>query len=156
MKRKFLDFAQNYALLVLITTGIMVSGCKDESESTEPVISDVSAVNHDTGGTTVPKGGTVSVNFEVRATNDARLEYYHLEIHDHPASGKVEDEYKIIDDPFYDEPTFKGLRNAHVHQHISVPDDANAGPYHVVIVVVDSEGNSADTEALETHIEIVE
>jgi len=37
-----------------------------------------------------------------------------------------------------------------------VPDIANLGSYHVVIVVVDEDGNSTDTETLETHVEIVE
>ena len=52
--------------------------------------------------------------------------------------------------------TFKGLRNANVHAHVTVPDTANLGSYHVVIVVVDEAGNSVDTEDLETHITIVE
>ncbi|MBA7556793.1 hypothetical protein ES705_49512 [subsurface metagenome] len=68
----------------------------------------------------------------------------------------IEDEYKIIDDDFKDKSTFKGLVNAHVHEHIVVPDTANLGSYHVVIIVVDEDGNSADTEELETHIEIIE
>ena len=76
------------------------------------------------------------------------------EFHDHPASGVVADEYKIIDDQFTD--NFKGLKNAHVHKHITVSDTANLGSYHVVVIVVDEDGNSSDTETLETHIEIIQ
>jgi hypothetical protein len=82
--------------------------------------------------------------------------FYHIEIHDHPESGLVEDEYRIIDASFKDEAIFKGLREAHVHEHVTVPDNANLGEYHVVIVVVDEAGNSVDTENGDAHIEVVE
>ena len=62
---------------------------------------------------------------------------------------------KIIDDDFKEKSTFKGLRNAHVHEHITVPEKANLGPYHVVITVVDEDGYSVETEDLETHVTIV-
>lgn len=131
-----------------------ITSCKKE-EKLVLTINNVVAENHD-GGTEVPRGGTISVNFATFAGDDARLDFYHIEIHDHPTSGYVEDEYKIIDADFKDKSIFKGLRNATVHEHVHVSDTANIGSYHVVIVVVDEDGNSVDTETLETHITVVE
>lgn len=142
----------------ILTTILLVAfvfvAC-DEEDKIELGISDVVAENHD-GGDEIALGGTISVNFTATASEDARLDFYHIEIHDHPESGLVTDEYKIIDDDFKDKSTFKGLRNANVHEHVAVPDTANLGSYHVVVVVVDEDGYSVDTEALETHVTIVE
>lgn len=143
-------------VVLAILLGFFVS-CNSKDDLGELKISEVVAENHnDEGSTEIPLGGTISVNFSATASESARLDFYHIEIHDHPVSGEISDEYKIIDKDFKDLSTFKGLRNAHVHQHVTVPDTANLGSYHVVIVVVDEDGYSVDTEALETHITIVE
>lgn len=134
---------------------LLFFSCEKDEEDDKLAITDVIAENHDSGSSEIPRGGTVSVNFTA-TSGQARLDFYHIEIHDHPASGKVEDEYKIIDDDFKDETIFKGLREASVHKHVSVPDTANLGRYHVVIVVVDEAGYSVNTEDMETHITIVE
>ncbi len=134
--------------------------CDDDDDNDDgnplPEITNVEAGNHDDGTNTIARGSTISVDFEAKTRSGAKLDYYHIEIHDHPTSGKIEDEYKIIDASFKDDAKFKGLLNAHVHKHVVVPDTANTGSYHVVIIVVDEEGNSSDTEELETHINIVE
>jgi hypothetical protein len=143
-------FKHSVAALLL---AIAFFSCGDEEKKLS--ISDVVAENHD-GGPEVPLGGIISVNFKATAGDNARLDFYHIEIHDHPASGLIEDEYKIIDDDFRNVSTFKGLREAHVHEHVYVPDTANLGSYHVVIIVVDEDGYSVDTEDLETHITVVE
>lgn len=141
--------------MIVLLVSVTLGSCKKDEDEKELSITNVVAENHD-GGDEVGLGGTISVNFTATAGSKARLDFYHIEIHDHPESGKVEDEYKIIDDDFKNITTFKGLRNANVHQHITVPDEANLGAYHVVIVVVDEDGNSVDTEELETHITVVE
>jgi len=141
--------------MAIILAGIVFISCKKE-ETEVLSIRDVAAENHDDGSTEIPRGGIISVNFTATAGDHARLDFYHIEIHDHPTSGAVQDEYKIIDDDFRDLSTFKGLRNVNVHQHIIVPDNANLGLYHVVIMVADEDGNSVDTEELETHVNIVE
>jgi len=142
-------------LIVVFTVSATFIACEKEDAASQLSISDIKVENHD-GGTSIPLGGVISVNFTATAGDDARLDFYHIEIHDHPASGLVVDEYKIIDDSFKEQATFKGLRNAHVHEDVVVPDTANLGAYHVVIVVVDEDGNSVDTEGLETSITIVE
>lgn len=141
-----------YMLLAVMAAGTISSCTKD----VKPKIEDIEVTNHDDGSTKVKRGGTISVEFEAIANDETRLDYYHIEIHDHPTSGKIEDEYRIIDDSFKNVSTFKGLKNAHVHQHVVVPANANTGSYHVVITVVDEAGNSADTEDGDTHIEVID
>ena len=143
--------------MAIILASIVFVSCEKDEEKAKLSITNVVAENHnEEGSTEIPLSGLISVNFKATAGEDARLDFYHIEIHDHPTSGLVEDEYKIIDDDFKDESTFKGLREAHVHQHVTVPDTANLGSYHVVIIIVDEAGYSVDTEELETHITIVE
>ena len=139
----------------LLVSLLLFSCEKEEDKEITPLISNVVAENHD-GGKQIPLRGIISVNFDAITRSGAKLDFYHIEIHDHPASGNIEDEYKIIDEDFKDKSTFKGLINAHVHEHVTVPDTANIGNYHVVVIVVDEDGNSADTENLETHIEVIQ
>ncbi len=153
LKLKMMKRLLKLSMAMLLSTVVFIS-CDEEKDDVLS-ISNVIAENHD-GGTEISLGGTISVNFTATAGEDARLDFYHIEIHDHPTTGLIEDEYKIIDDDFKDKSTFKGLRNANIHAHVIVPDTANLGSYHVVIVVVDEDGYSVDTEDLETHITIVE
>ncbi|WP_109830032.1 DUF4625 domain-containing protein [Reichenbachiella versicolor] len=143
------------SIALFLSTAFLFS-CDDEDDKTELSITNIEAKNHDAEGVEVKHGGTIELNFTAIAGDEARLDYYHIELHDHPESGKIEDEYRIIDESFKDKATFKGLRNADVHQHITVPDEANLGEYHVVIVVVDEDGNSVDTEDGDDHIIVVE
>lgn len=138
-------------IIAFLMSQLFVSCTKD----TKPEITNIEVTNHDDGTKIVKRGGTISVEFEALARGDGRLDYYHIEIHDHPASGKIEDEYRIINDSFKEMATFKGLKNAHVHQHVAVPPNANLGSYHIVITVVDEAGNSSDTENGDEHIEII-
>lgn len=140
-------------MLMAVMAAATFSSCTKDDR---PKIEDIEVTNHDDGTSKVKRGGTISVEFEAIANDDTRLDYYHIEIHDHPASGKIEDEYRIIDDSFKNVATFKGLKNAHVHQHVVVPANANKGSYHVVITVVDEAGNSADTEGGDAHIEVID
>ncbi len=145
------------SIQLLVLAGVLVfASCEKTDTTTPPELSNIKAVNHDDDTTIIPRGGTISVNFEALAKSDGKLDWYHIEIHDHPESGLVEDEYRIIDASFKDKATFKGLKNATVHEHITVPADANLGAYHVVITVVDEYGNSVDTEDVDVAITIVE
>lgn len=143
-------------MVALLAGSVLVACETDEEEKMELQITNIVAENHDGGGEEVPLGGEILVEFDAIAGDDAKLDYYHLELHDHPASGLISDEYRIIDSTFQNLTTFKGLKNAHVHEHIDVPQDANIGEYHVVIVVVDEAGNSVDTEDGDTHIVVVQ
>jgi len=144
------------AFFCLLFVVFATLSCTKEDKDTPPEISELVAKNHDNPSNVIARGGTIAVNFKAKTKNDGRLDRYHIEIHDHPESGDPEDEYRIIDETFEDVSTFKGLRNASVHQHVSVPLDANLGPYHVVVVVIDEFGNSADTEEWDVEIIIEE
>ena len=143
-------------MVVLLAGSVLVSCKKDEEEKMELQITNIVAENHDGGGNEVPRGGELKIEFTATAGDEAKLDYYHIELHDHPASGLVSDEYRIIDSTFQNLATFKGLKNANVHQHVEVQDTANLGAYHVVIVVVDEAGNSVDTENGDTEIIVVQ
>lgn len=146
------------SLLFLLALAVIVSSCKKEEdekdETTPPEITELKAGNHDHTSHTIEKkpGAEIIVDFTARSNNDGRLEKYHIEIHDHPESGLSADEYLIIDDLFDNDITFKGTRNASVHKHIAIPDDAPLGEYHVEVTVWDEFGNTTDAD---THIYIV-
>ncbi|BDD05513.1 DUF4625 domain-containing protein [Aureibacter tunicatorum] len=143
--------------MALIFSAAVLSSCESEEEEAlakKLSISNLVAENHD-GGNEVSLGGTIHIDFEAQAGDEANLDYYHIELHDHPESGLIEDEYRIIDKTFMEKSTFKGLKNASVHEHIKVADTANLGAYHVVIVVVDEAGNSVDTEDGDVEIVVV-
>lgn len=140
----------------ILLISLCLTSCEDDDDEQQLEIKNVEAGVHDGTSTTIARGGTIAVEFDAIASDNARLDFYHIEIHDHPESGKIADEYKIIDDDFKDISTFKGMRNAHVHQHIQVPDTANLGSYHVVVIIADEDGYTVDTEALETHITVTE
>lgn len=140
--------------MIAMLAGATLIAC--EEEKTELSIKNLVAENHDNGSKQIPRGGEILIEFDAIAGDEAKLDRYHIELHDHPASGLVADEYRIIDSTFANVATFKGLKNAHVHQHIDVPMDANLGDYHVVIVVIDEAGNSVDTEDGDTEIEVVQ
>lgn len=148
---------KNIIHTALLMSMVIIIACNSCGKKTAaPEITNISVVNHDDNSTIIQRGGTISVNFEAISKSKDKLDYYHIEIHDHPASGLPSDEYKIIDDSFKNKPTFKGLKNAHVHEHITVPANANLGKYHVVLTVVDEYGNSANTEDQNIEITIVE
>lgn len=130
-------------------SSIFIIACEsDKDNDLPPEISAVVVGNHE-GGDDVPRGDDMHVNFVAKSQSGANLDFYHILIQDH-------DEYKIVDEEFRDEAGFQGLMEASVHGHIAIPETALLGSYHVIITVTDEDGNSADTESLETHIEIIE
>ena len=138
---------------ILLMVSFAITSCeKDETDtSTPPEVYDFFAGTHppDVSNIIVKKpGAEIIVDFSARSLNDGRLEAYHIEIHDHPEIGNPADEYKIIDDLFDNEPTFRGLRNASVHKHIAIPEEAPLGEYHVEVIVIDEFGNSTMADTL--------
>ncbi len=140
-------------LTTLLLLAFIISSCeKDETDTTTPpeVYDFVAGTHPPNVSDTIVKtpNAEIIVDFSARSLNDGRLDAYHIEIHDHPESGNSEDEYKIIDELFDNEPTFKGLRNASVHKHIGIPDEAPLGEYHVEVLVIDEYGNSTMVDKL--------
>ena len=135
--------------LILMALAIAFASCSDdENTTTPPEIYEFSAGSHDHSTNEIQRGGEVIVDFKTRSLNDGRLHAYHIEIHDHPASGNSDDEFILIDELFDNNPTFRGTRNASVHKHIAVPVDAPLGEYHVEVVVIDEFGNSSEVDTL--------
>ncbi len=149
MKKRFLKFLIIPAIFAVLIS-LSLASCEDDKDTTTPPeISNFLAGTHppDVSDTIVKKpGAEIIVDFNAESKNDGTLEAYHIKIHDH-------DEYKIINELFDDEPTFKGLRNAHVHKHIAIPDEAPLGEYHVEVIVFDEFENTSEVD---THIYLVE
>lgn len=83
--------------------------------------------------------GNFNISFDA-SVDAGTLASYSIEAHNHPMSGKEEDEYKIIDSTFTD--SFSGLTSASVNKTITI-DTAAApiGQYHVEIIITDSDEN---------------
>lgn len=143
---------RNFFLLSVLSSVIMLQACSEDDDNgpSKPEI-DNFIVESEGGGDQITRGGQISYEADIASTSDAKLDYFHVEIHDEPESGKAEDEYKIIDKDFTD--NIRDLRNTHLHEHITVPDTANTGTYHFHLTVVDKDGN---TNNAETHIEVFE
>ena len=142
---------RNIFFLSVLSSVLVLQACsKDENNGPSKPEIDKFIVESE-GGDQIKRGGQISYEADIASTSDAKLDYYHVEIHDEPESGKAEDEYKIIDKDFTD--NFTDLRNTHLHDHITVPETANTGTYHFHLTVVDKDGN---TNNAETHIEVVE
>ena len=140
-------------LTILLLISFVISSCdKEEIDTTTPpeVYDFVAGTHPPNVSDTIVKtpGAEIIVDFKARSMNDGRLDAYHIEIHDHPESGNPEDEYKIIDELFDNDAFFKGLRNASVHKHIGIPEEAPLGEYHVEVLVIDEYGNSTMVDTL--------
>lgn len=142
-----------WILLTCMAVVLILTSCQKDEEKT-PDIMNMSVGDHDGTTTEIALGGVAVVEFDAVSNSGERLAYYHIEMHDHPESGLIEDEYRIIDEDF--EEDFVGLMNAHVHHHVTIPVDAKLGEYHVVVTVVDESGYSADTENDDFHIQVIE
>ena len=111
-----------------------------------PSVTDLSITNKN-GGTTLSLNDVIVVKFTAEAKNGATLKNYHLEIHDEPASGKIEDEYKLVDDEFSD--NFKGKDKTTVSHEITITEKASTGKYHFHLHVYDEKNNgTAKTDEL--------
>jgi len=140
-------------IATLLLLAFVISSCeKDETDTTAPpeVYDFVVGTHPPNVSDTIVKtpNAEIIVDFSARSLNDGRLDAYHIEIHDHPESGNPEDEFIIIDERFDNETTFKGLRNASVHKHIGIPDEAPLGEYHAEVIVIDEYGNSTMVDKL--------
>lgn len=93
--------------------------------------------------------GSFTITFNALATTGT-LAKYNIEVHNHPASGKEEDEFKIIDSEFTT--NFSGLTSASASQSITINSSAPLGEYHVEITIVDSENND---KVVSGHIDLV-
>lgn len=133
----------------LLATCFLACNDDDETTNPKPVITSFTVESEVGGGNTIALGGMISFEFDAEMQTNDKIESYHLEIHDEPASGLAADEYILIDEEF----EVGGLRNTHVHDHVEVPVDANTGKYHFHLTVTSAEGY---TETKEMELQIIE
>lgn len=131
---------KTYRILVMLFVAVLaIASCKKEETDTEkPVIN----VTSPTDGASVNTGS--ELHFEATFTDNADLAQYKIEIHNdfdgHDHSSKTAEaepwEKVIIQD-------ISGKSHS-ATEHIDVPTDAAAGPYHMIISCIDASGNEAE------------
>ena len=161
MKNKFLYSA-------IIAASLAIVGCSKEDDvvidNTKPTIEDISLAH---GTNTVTAGKELCIEMEV--ADNAGLSYLKIDMHHSISCGDVEHDSKSTgsisaftraDDHDHNHGSswemiedadgfhsvnktidLDGLKNSHIHQHVSIPSDAYNGEYHIVIYLVDAEGN---------------
>ena len=89
-------------------------------------------------------GETVVIEFKATVEGDKKLASYHLEIHDHPKSGKLEDEVKVVDDTFTAD--FAGLTTATIKKEVVISNNWNGqkGNQSFHLVVTDNKNDAIE------------
>lgn len=90
------------------------------------------------------------ISFDASVT-EGTLVSYSLEAHNHPASGLVADEEKLVDETFTAD--FAGKATANVEHTVVIDPAKPNGDYHVEIIITDSNGNELVKEG---HIDLVD
>lgn len=129
------------SVLVIFSLLLWISSCKDDDNDTEkPVITNLEVGHNDT----LYVGKNVHLEFEV--TDNERLSYYRVLIHEegHHKSALLEDGWEY-DSTFTE---ISGLKSHVAHHHkIKVPDEGvHLGEYHFELLVFDESGNFASDE----------
>lgn len=130
-----------FASLILVFVSFSKCEKEEETENSKPEINNLVVEGHDDS---IHRGEKISYEADIKSNSGAKLDYYHLEIHNEPESGKEEDEYKVEDDECSEDT--EGLLNTHLHHHVEVDDSAPTGKYHFYLQVVDQKGYSASAE----------
>lgn len=131
---------KTYRILMMLFAGIIaITSCKKEENDDEaPVIS----VSTPSNNFSVNTGS--EIHFEAVFTDNAELAQYKIEIHNafdgHEHTHKTQEadpwETVIIED-------ITG-KSHNATQHIDVPADVAAGPYHMIVTCIDASGNEAE------------
>ena len=140
-------------IVIIITTGLLLTSCKKEEEIAKPVISSIEygSSHDDTDSHTAYQGSDMHIEAEIVA--EGKIDYITVELH---PEGEEEDEEHETEDWKYDSTYtegFNGLKNATFHKHIEIDSTATPGEYHLHFIVVDMEGNQ---EVFEGEVEILE
>lgn len=103
-----------------------------------PEVSDFTVTNK-SGNATINTGDTLIVSFTAKAKSGNTLKEYHLEIHDEPNSGKLEDEFKLVNKTFTAD--FANLSEATIQHETEVVAGGESGNYHIHLHIFDNENN---------------
>jgi hypothetical protein len=135
MKSKSLFF-----ICLTAFSAVVLNSCKEDSDTTKPVINLVEPANDDV----LQIGGEHGVHFEVEFSDNEALASYKVNIHPNfdghthtRASGATVDFE-------YDKSWSLTGKNASVHHHeIKIPENASPGDYHLIVYCTDAAGNES-------------
>jgi uncharacterized membrane protein len=124
---------------LIAAVSVMAVACNDEEEqdTTAPVIREatIDGEDHD-----IKVAAGDEMHLDVHVTDNEALGELKMDVHDmfdgHSHKSAVDwSEVKTVQ--------LSG-KEQHVHEHMDVPQNATAGPYHVVFRLIDEEGNEGD------------
>jgi hypothetical protein len=126
-------------LLMIFGLAVLFTACEDEEEMdvTAPVIHSV-AINDEDHDIMVMAGD--EIHLDAHVTDNEALGELKIDVHDvfdghsHKSAEKWAEVMTIA---------LSG-KEQHVHDHMDVPQDAMAGPYHAVFRLIDEEGNEGE------------
>lgn len=136
-------------MLFLLAAIPVFTACKKEDPDLEPpVIADykINGQDHD-----IEASAGAEMHIDLVFTDNKALREYKIDIHDafdgHD-HGKVSALSRFSFQQTY---TISG-KEATEHQHVDIPSETYAGPYHAIVRVIDEEGNEGDFGELIVHI----
>jgi hypothetical protein len=119
---------------------IVLNGCKEDSDTTKPVINLIEPAE----GDALQIGGEHGVHFEVEFSDNEMLASYKVNIHPdfdghtHTLAGET-----TVDYEFEKSWSISG-KNADIHHHeITIPENATPGDYHLMVYCTDAAGNES-------------
>jgi uncharacterized membrane protein len=133
-------------LLLALVPGIFLLSCKKDSDTTKPVINSMTINGISGSDHTIAAGSTL--NFVINVSDDIALKQLKIDIHDnfdghaHNVAFSTQQIYSVT-----------GTSNA-FNASILVPSNASAGPYDVIVYLIDESGNEANF--LEVGLEITQ
>lgn len=131
-------------LMLLSLTAAIITGCKKDNDDEKPVIT----VNEPSNNFTANTGA--DIHFEAEFTDNEELSQYKIEIHDN-FDGHTHEKTETTPWTVNQIVDITG-KSKTVHEHIEVPSDAPAGPYHFIVTCLDAAGNEADFVELEFEV----
>jgi hypothetical protein len=121
------------------------NGCKEDSDTTRPVINLIAPAEDDT----LQIGSEHGVHFDAEFSDDVALASYKVEIHNnfdghgHDETRSSNEEIVTVDFEFNQSWTISG-RNVDIHHHeIKIPENATPGAYHLMVYCTDAAGNES-------------
>lgn len=134
-------------IIIAIFTITLVTSCKNDEVIEKPSFSDMEIGKDNSKQAYI--GDELHVEGNINAPG--KIKTVQLTIHpedEHEHEGEEEHGWEL--DTIYTK--FDGLKNSTLHEHIDISAEAEEGEYHLHLIVVDYEGNTA---SIEEHIDII-
>ncbi|MDR1526957.1 MAG: DUF4625 domain-containing protein [Dysgonamonadaceae bacterium] len=119
---------------------IVLNGCKEDSDTTRPVINLIEPAEDDV----LQIGNSNGIHFEAEFSDDEALASYKVDIHpDFDGHTHTRSSDETVDFEFNQSWPISG-RNAPIHHHeIKIPENATPGDYHLMVYCTDVAGNES-------------